>query len=100
MLDGSRESPGEIVVLDVRTPSEYEREHLEGAVNLDNNAGIFRERASRLDRDQTYLVYCQSGTRSAHAADVMVELGFSSVYNMKGGITRWKGAGFPVVRGM
>ncbi len=49
--------------------------------------------------EKTYLVYCQSGTRSARAAQIMSELGFTKVYNMRGGIAKWKDAGYPVVTG-
>ena len=100
MVDESRSDPGGTTILDVRTDAEYQREHLRDAINLDVNAGVFRDRAARMDRDRTYLVYCQSGTRSAHAAQTLNELGFTRVYNMRGGITRWQDAGFPVVAGV
>ena len=100
MVDESRAAPGETTILDVRTDAEYQREHLRDAINLDVNAGVFRDRAARMDRDRTYLVYCQSGTRSARAAQTLNELGFSKVYNMRGGIAKWKDAGFPVVTGV
>jgi rhodanese-related sulfurtransferase len=90
---------GDTVIIDVRTVSEFERERLRDSINLDVNAGVFRDRVARLDREKTYLVYCQSGTRSARAAQTMNELGFTKVYNMRGGIAKWKDAGYPVVRG-
>jgi len=99
-IDDAREHPTGITILDVRTPTEFERERLRDAVNLDVSAGVFRDRAARLDRDGTYLIYCQIGTRSAHAASIMAELGFSKVYNMKGGIAKWKDAGNPTVTGI
>jgi rhodanese-related sulfurtransferase len=92
-------NPGEVVILDVRTPTEFERERLRDAVNLDVSLGVFSERVGRYDREKTYLVYCQSGTRSARAAQTMSELGFSKVYNLRGGIAKWKDAGYPVVAG-
>ena len=100
MVDQFQGRPGEVVILDVRTPSEFEREHLRDAVNLDLSLGVFGDRVARLDREKTYLVYCQSGTRSARAAQTMSELGFTKVYNMRGGIAKWKDAGYPVVQGI
>lgn len=97
-IDEFRDRPSDLVVLDVRTPTEFERECLRDAVNLDVSAGVFRDRVARLERDKTYLVYCQIGTRSAHAASIMADLGFSRVYNLKGGIVKWKEAGNPTVR--
>ncbi|HOT95019.1 MAG TPA: rhodanese-like domain-containing protein [Methanoregulaceae archaeon] len=98
-IEEYRDRPSDLVILDVRTPTEFERERLRDAVNLDVSAGVFKDRAARLDRDRTYLVYCQIGTRSAHAAAIMADLGFTKVYNMKGGIVKWKEAGNPTVRG-
>jgi rhodanese-related sulfurtransferase len=100
MVDQFQGKPGEATILDVRTPSEFERERLRDAVNLDVSAGVFSDRVARLDRGKTYLVYCQSGTRSARAAQIMSELGFTKVYNMRGGIAKWKDAGYPVVTGV
>ena len=99
MVDESRTAPGETTILDVRTDAEFQREHIRDAINLDVNLGVFRDRAARMDRDKTYLVYCQSGTRSARAAQILSELGFTRVYNMRGGITKWRDAGYPVVAG-
>jgi rhodanese-related sulfurtransferase len=99
MVDQFQGRPGEVTILDVRTRDEFDREHLRDAINLDVNAGVFRDRAARMDRGETYLVYCQIGTRSARAAQIMSELGFTKVYNMRGGIAKWKDAGYPVVTG-
>lgn len=99
MVDQSQGQPGETVILDVRTSTEFERERLRDAVNLDVSLGVFGDRVARFDRQKTYLVYCQSGTRSARAAQIMGELGFAKVYNMRGGIAKWKDAGYPVVTG-
>lgn len=99
MVDESRAAPGETTILDVRTSTEFERERLRDAVNLDVSLGVFRDRIARFDHEKTFLVYDQSGPRSARAAQLMSELGFAKVYTLRGGIARWKDAGFPVVKG-
>jgi rhodanese-related sulfurtransferase len=99
LVDQYQGQPAEATILDVRTPGEFEREHLRDAVNLDVSAGVFRERVARMDRGKIYLVYCQSGPRSANAAEIMAELGFAKVYTLRGGIAKWKDAGYPVVTG-
>ena len=99
MVDQFQGQPGAATILDVRTPTEFERERLRDAVNLDVSQGVFGDRVARFDRQKTYLVYCQSGTRSARAAQTMSELGFTKVYTMRGGIAKWKDAGYPVVTG-
>ena len=61
------------VIVDVRTPAEYATGHLEGAVNLDLQSPSFDEAVDELDADVDYVVYCQSGNRSAQAVSVMVD---------------------------
>ena len=48
---------GDVVVLDIRTPGEYERGHLKGAVNIDYRAPDFADKLGALDKDKTYLVH-------------------------------------------
>jgi phage shock protein E len=61
------------VIVDVRTPAEYAAGHLDGAVNLDFQSPSFDEAVDDLDSDVDYVVYCQSGNRSAQAVSVMVD---------------------------
>lgn len=70
---------GDRVVVDVRTPAEFAAGHVAGAVNLDVSAPDFEDRVEALDPDAGYLVYCQSGNRSAAAAAAMSELGIDDV---------------------
>ena len=73
------EERDDVVVIDVRTPEEYEAGHVEGAVLLDLSGGVFEERIGDYDRDTTYVLYCRTGNRSAQAAAIMGELGFTDV---------------------
>jgi rhodanese-related sulfurtransferase/thioredoxin-related protein len=86
------------VILDVRTPQEYEAGHLAGAVNLDFNAPDFLERIKALDKNKTYLVHCASGGRSARACAKLAQVDFPRLYNLAGGIHAWIKAGEPVVK--
>lgn len=87
--------PG-IVVLDVRTPEEFSGPHIHGALNIDFEAGNFKEKISHLDKSATYAVYCRSGRRSALAIETMKEVGFTSLVNLSDGINDWTSNGFPV----
>jgi rhodanese-related sulfurtransferase len=78
-------------VLDVRTPEEYQAGHLKNAILLDYNAGVFDTAFQKLDKEKTYLIYCRSGKRSDNAATKMKSAGFKKTYQLKGGITAWKG---------
>jgi rhodanese-related sulfurtransferase len=83
------------VVVDVRTPGEFSRGHLNGALLVDYNSPDFRQEIARLDRTKTYLVYCRTGNRSTRAVAIMEELGFRNVYHMDGGIVQWEADGLP-----
>lgn len=85
-----------VVVLDVRTPSEFAAGHIAGATNLDYKAEDFKTRVAALDKNQAYLVHCASGVRSASACAVMDKLDFKTLYDLKGGISAWQDAGLPV----
>lgn len=89
---------GEHTVIDVRTPAEYAAGHVDGSENIDVSAGSFEQQVEQLDKDEEYVVYCQSGNRSAQAADKMAELGFTEIVD-GGGIVDLQSAGADVVAG-
>ncbi|MGZ5403702.1 MAG: rhodanese-like domain-containing protein [Nocardioides sp.] len=72
------------IVLDVRTPEEYDAGHVTGAVSADLEGGAFDGVVADLPRDATYVVYCATGRRAAIAVDRMVAAGFSDVVNAGG----------------
>ena len=76
--------PAENVVIDVRTPAEFAEGHLDGAVNLDLEGGVFEKQLSTLSPDGTYSLYCRSGRRSAVAAEMMKKAGFIYVIDLGG----------------
>ncbi|HNW43304.1 MAG TPA: rhodanese-like domain-containing protein [Elusimicrobiales bacterium] len=83
-------------LLDIRTPDEYAQGSLKDAVLLDFYAPDFSEKLGRLDKAAKYLIYCRSGRRSAKALETMAQLGFTEAHDIKGGITAWAAAGYPV----
>lgn len=85
------------VIVDVRTPGEYQRGHLAGARNIDLQAPNFRQRVDALDRERSYYLYCRSGNRSGIAAAAMRDLGFERVHNI-GGLDALARAGCEVER--
>lgn len=87
-----------VTVLDVRTPGEFAEGHIEGAVNVDLRAEDFAEQLAKLDPDQTYLLHCKSGARSAQALEVMKEQGFDDVAHMNDGFDAWAASGKAVAR--
>lgn len=89
--------PG-VTVLDVRTPAEFAGGHLEGALNIDLQAGDFDARLAALPKDGNYAVYCRSGNRSATALAKMRAAGFTKGAHLTGGIGAWQAAGYAIVR--
>jgi rhodanese-related sulfurtransferase len=86
---------GGLVILDVRTVSEYESGHLEGAINIPVEA--LSGRLSELNPNDELLVYCRTGNRSTTAVGILKENGYDRIYHMDAGIVAWENAGFPTV---
>lgn len=84
------------VLLDVRTPGEFDKEYIEGAMLADWNSDDFKRRVSALEKTNPVFVYCLSGGRSASAAKYLRDNGYE-VYELQGGIMKWKAAGLPTV---
>jgi len=97
LIENNRDNPN-LVIIDIRTPKEFEEEHIEGAMNLDYYSDTFGDELNKLDKNKTYLVYCQTGRRSERAFDLMKEFGFREIYNISGGIIDWKADGLPAVK--
>jgi len=94
-----RKNDSNFIVLDVRTPQEYQRGHIAGAVNINYYDPDFQKRLAKLDTNKTYLVYCHSGHRSGLAVKVMEKLHFRHIYDLQGGMIQWQAKKLPLVRG-
>lgn len=58
----------------------------------------FKSQVAKLNKAKPVFVYCAGGVRSGKASKLMAELGFTSIYNLDGGIKAWKASGKPVVK--
>jgi len=81
---------GDAIILDVRTQVEFDGGHIENALLLPNYD--VEERAGDIlkDKEQTILVYCQTGVRSQLAAKKLIDMGYTNVFDF-GGINTWPG---------
>jgi rhodanese-related sulfurtransferase len=86
------------VILDVRRPAEFASGHIPGAVNLNVEDPAFDENARKLDTNQTYVVHCAHGIRSARAADKLKALNFGSILDFSEGFSAWQKAEKPVAK--
>ena len=89
----ARIQAGDVFVLDVREPDEYDEGALENAVHIPRGHLEAQIEGRALDHDQTIVVYCAGGVRSAFAARTLQELGYSDVLSMAGGFGKWKDEG-------
>jgi rhodanese-related sulfurtransferase len=87
-----RDRKPDTVLLDVREPKEWNMAHIPGAILVPLGELEAKVEAA-VPRDSSVVVYCASGNRSAVAADVMQEMGYSDVASMAGGIRGWADAG-------
>ena len=75
----------EAIVIDVRTADEYNTGHIKDSINIpvDNISSV------EYDKDSVIIVYCASGMRSSNAAKTLIDLGYTNVYNLDGGLINW-----------
>ncbi|MBK8978325.1 MAG: rhodanese-like domain-containing protein [Planctomycetes bacterium] len=91
------QSEPDLVRLDVRTPPEHHSHRLAKARLIP--VGELAGRLGELDPSRPHLVVCEHGVRSLVACQILAEHGFDRLWNLRGGMARWLGAGLPVERG-
>ena len=79
-----------VQLIDVRTAQEYAQGTINKAKLIDVSSADFERKIEKLDKTCPVAVFCHSGARSMHAAKVLAKKGFSTVYNLKGGIVFWR----------
>ncbi len=75
------------VLIDVRTTEEYNREHIPSAVNIP----LDQINTVAYPKDTTIIVYCQAGTRSRQAVETLANMGYTTLYELDGGLLNWGG---------
>ena len=76
-------------LIDVRTPVEFMEGHIDGAKNINIKSIEFLDKINSLSKEDTLLIYCRSGRRSAKASNLMDSLGFKKIYDLRGGYLNW-----------
>jgi len=79
----------EIILIDIRTPNEYNQGHIKNALLINYYDKNFITTLSELDKEKHYLIYCRSGNRSRNALQIMYEMGFNNFADLEGGIRAW-----------
>lgn len=87
----------DFIVLDIRTPREFDGGHIAGARNIDFYAQTFAQEFRSLDLEKTYLIYCRSGNRSRQLMGAVDKMPFKKVFHMRSGLVDWVGQGFKLI---
>ncbi len=81
------------IIVDVRENDEWQEQHITGAIHIPLDQVQARIAELAQYKNNTVIMQCRSGKRSEKAAKILKTAGFSSVYNLKGGILAWDNAG-------
>jgi len=100
------DTPSETILIDVRTKSEHENEHisLEGVESLNIPISELElmskeDVEKKINKSKMIIVYCMSGSGSRRACEILTQYGYN-VCNLEGGINAWKSAGYPTTASM
>ncbi len=96
-LETMRDERPDLVIVDVREPFEWDEGHIEGAVHLP--MGEAARRIGELPPERPKAVLCAGGLRSSTVISVLSRQGMGGWYNVSGGMTAWRKAGYPTVPG-
>src|SRR5215468_4577813 len=88
---------GEAILIDVREPPEYATEHIPGARLL--SLSTFDPARVPQEAGKKVVLHCVMGMRSAQAGQKLLDAGFTTVYNFRGGVQAWKDAGYATAGG-
>jgi len=86
----------EVQLVDVRTPEEFSEGYIKNAQNIDFKSPTFEQDILKLNKDKPVMLYCHSGGRSAKCAQKLKDAGFKKIYDLKGGISKWKHEGLAI----
>jgi rhodanese-related sulfurtransferase len=92
------EGNSDFVILDIRTPGEYQSGHIENSIMIDFYSKTFAEEVNRLDKGKTYLIHCRSGNRSTRSMELFKKLQFQKIFHLSSGINGWNSKGLPLVK--
>src|SRR5713101_781133 len=97
-VEARRKRGDDFILLDVREKDEVRAGYIDGAVTIPRGFLEFQAAGQKRNTDTDVVVYCAGGGRSLLAAKVLRAMGYDRVSSLAGGITRWRDAGYAVVR--
>lgn len=91
-------SSQDYILVDVRTPKEYEKGHIANAVNISYFGSEFKTSIEKLPKDKLIFMYCQTQHRSPLASKYMKKKGFTHIIDLSGGFMKWENNKMPIVK--
>lgn len=96
----------DLLIVDVREPDEFTEEHIANSIliprgTLEAAADLVNKRRVRPlcdAQERPVVLYCDTGARSAMAADTLQQMGFREVYSLAGGLAVWSAEELPVIK--
>ena len=85
-------------IIDIRTPREFQQNHIEGAININYYDSDFLDKISKFDKAKPIFIYCLSGSRSSSASRKMARSGFENINDLEGGVISWMKNGQKLVK--
>ena len=76
-------------LIDVRTPGEVAAGTIENSININFSTSNFETELEKMDKSKPLMLFCRSGNRSGKASQIARNLGFTEIYDLKGGMMAW-----------
>lgn len=89
LADLMKKESNDFFFVDVREVHEYNEAHINGMTNIP--LSVIANEYDKIPSDKTVVVFCRSGSRSLQAINILEDLGFENLINVKGGMLAWKG---------
>lgn len=86
-----------VLLLDVRTPAQFENEYISGSINIPLE-NLDPDQLLSQHKERPVVLICSSGKRAYQAADKFIQSGFYDIIVIAGGLLAWKVLGFPLIR--
>ena len=90
---------GEVQLVDIRTPNEYNMGHINGAIMVDFYSSDFKANLNKLDKNVPIYIYCRSGSRTSKTIGLLQSLGFKEIVNLHSGLIDWQRSGYSLSQG-
>ena len=97
-LIAAHKNDPDFMIIDFRSIEAFLRCHLKHAEPIDAYSPDLKKKLDKLDRNNTYLIYCGIGVRSLAGLKIMLEMDFKNIHHMNEGIRGWRKNGYPVIK--